>query len=146
MSEREPRRRPGIGRGVLAALCAVSLALTVLSGCRVYVMDSTPRNPFLGEWHTEYPLAGGGRLLFEYEFERDRSYIYSESTSGAARVRIEIHGTYDYDDDTLILTPSASRLVPSRLRYNFKSNGELELESQIDEGFTVTLTYHRPHP
>ena len=146
MSERAPKRRPGIGRGMLAVLCAVSLALTVLSGCNVYFMGSTARNPFLGEWHAEFPLTGGGKLLFEYEFERDYSYIYSESASGAARVRIEIHGTYEYDRGTLTLTPNSSRLAPSQLKYKFNSDNDLELESQIDEGFKVTLTYHRDHP
>ncbi len=139
------RRRSRIGVVALAALCATLLALTSLSGCRVYVSGSVPRNPFVGEWHAEFPLTGGGRLSLEYEFERDYSYIYIESASGAARVRIEIHGTYDYKDGTLILTPNSSRLAPSRLTYEFKSDIELELESQIDEGFTVTLTYHR-HP
>ena len=46
---------------------------------------------------------------------------------------------------TLILKPNSSRFPPSRLKYEFKSDNELELESRIDTGYTVRLTYHR-HP
>ena len=144
MSEREPRRRPGIGTSMLAALCAVSLALTVLSGCRVYVMGSTVRNPFVGEWHAEF-TSTGTRLSYTYVFERDGtySYIYTESTSRMGGRKIEIEGTYDYDGDTLVLTPDSTRFARSEFEYEFTSDDDLELESEIDTGVTVTLTYHR---
>ena len=143
MNVQERRRGFRTGVGAMAALCAVLLALTSLSGCRVYVMGSTPPNPFLGEWHAEFTSAGR-RDSFEYEFERDGSYSYiSESASGAGAISVEIQGTYDYDDETLILTPNSSRFAPSQLKYEFKGDNELELESRIDTGYTVRLTYHR---
>lgn len=146
MSEREPKRRkPVIGRGVLAVLCAASLALTVVSGCRVYVMGSTVRNPFLGEWHAEFPGVSG-RISYTYEFKSDGRYRYVRALAGGGgSFRREITGTYDYDDDTLILTPDASSLPQSRLNYEFTSDDDLQLESEIDTGVTDTLTYHR-HP
>ena len=139
-------RRRGFrtGVGAPAALCAVLLALTLLSGCSVTVVSSQ-RNPFVGEWHAEFP-ASSGRISYTYEFERDGSYRYiSASASGAGSLRIEIEGTYDYDDDTLILTPRATSVTPSRLTYEFVNDEELQLESKIDTGLTITLTYHR-HP
>ena len=134
-----------IGVGALAALCAILLALTALSGCRFYVVGSTPRNPFLGEWHAEFPSAGR-RLSYEYHFESDSSYTYiRESASGTGGMLAEIQGTYDYDEETLILTPNSNIVPSSQLKYEFRNDDELQLESQIDTGFTVTLTYHR-HP
>ena len=144
MRLRKPRMGLDIGKGVPAALCAVLLALTALSGCSVFVVSSQ-RNPFLGEWHAEFPAASG-RISYTYEFERDGSYRYvSASASGAGGFRIKIEGSYDYDDDTLILTPKATSVATSRLRYEFTMDDELQLESEIDTGLTITLTYHR-HP
>ena len=145
MNVQERTRGFRIGVGVLAALCAVLLGLTALSGCRVYVVGSTPRNPFLGEWHAEFP-AVSGRISYAYEFERDGRYRYVRAlVGGAGSFRREITGTYDYDDDTLILTPDASSVAPSRLKYKFTNDDELQLESETDTGVTDTLTYHRPH-
>ena len=139
------KRGFGIGKGALAPLCAVLLALTALSGCRFYVVGSTPRNPFLGEWHADFPSASG-RLSYEYEFQSDGSYTYIwDSASGTGGMLTMILGTYDYDDETLFLTPDSNIVPSSQLRYEFKNDDELQLESQIDAGFTVTLTYHR-HP
>ena len=145
MNVQERTRGFRIGVGVLAALCAVLLGLTALSGCRIYVVGSTPRNPFLGEWHAEFPSAGG-RLSYEYVFESDGSYTYiSALASGTGGVLTRILGTYDYDDETLILEPNSSIVPSSLLRYKFQNDDELQLESQIDTGLTVTLTFHR-HP
>ena len=144
MTAQGRRRGFWTGVGVPAVLCATLLALTSLSGCSVTVVGSQ-RNPFVGEWHAEFP-ASSGRISYPYEFERDGSYRYiSASASGAGSLRIEIEGTYDYDDDTLILTPRATSVAPSRLTYEFVNDEELQLESEIDTGLTITLTYHR-HP
>ena len=124
---------------VLAALCAVLLAL---SGCTVYG-GYRPPNPFVGEWHTEFTSAGT-RFSAEYEFRSNRRYSYiRQSASGVVRVIVRTHGTYRYDDDTLVLTPDASDVDPSRFRYKFTIDGDLELEEQISPSITLVLTYHR---
>ena len=134
-----------IGVGAVAALCAVLLALTSLSGCRVYVVDSAPRNPFLGEWHTEFTSAGS-RFSAEYEFKSNGRYTYlRQSSSGVMRLRVSTQGTYDYDDETLLLTPDADDVNPSRFRYEFTGDDELELEERISTSVTLVLIYHRPH-
>ena len=141
MSAQGRKKGFGIGVGVLAALC-VLLGLTALSGCSVVVVSSQ-RNPFLGEWHAEFP-AVSGRISYAYEFERDGRYGYVRAlVGGAGSFRREITGTYDYDDDTLILTPDASSVALSRLKYEFTNDDELQLESETDTGLTDTLTYHR---
>ena len=134
-----------IGVGAVAALCAVLLALTSLSGCRVYVVDSAPRNPFLGEWHTEFTSAGS-RFSAEYEFKSNGRYTYlRQSSSGVMRLRVSTQGTYDYDDEKLLLTPDADDVNPSRFRYEFTGDDELELEERISTSVTLVLIYHRPH-
>ena len=142
MNAQGRKRSFRIGVRVLAALCAVLIALTAVSGCTLFVVG-TPRNPFVGEWHAEFPSTSG-RISYEYEFERDGSYSYVRAlASGAGSFRIEIKGTYDYDDETLILKPRSSRFAPSQFEYKFTDDDELQLESEIDTGFTETLTYHR---
>ena len=139
-----PGRKRGfrIDVGALAALCAVLLALTALSGCRVYVMGSTLRNPFLGEWHAKYTWDGVSYSA-EYEFENNGRYSYSSrSSSGAVREEEMTPGTYDYDDETLFLTPDASDVDPSQFKYEFTSD-ELELEERISTSATRVVTYHR---
>ena len=137
------KRGFGIGVGALAGLCAVLLALTALSGCRVYVVGSTPRNPFLGEWHAAFPSAGG-RLSYEYVFESDGSYTYTtESASGTGGMRAAILGTYDYDDETLFLTPVPSDVAPSEIEYEFKNDDNmLELRERITTSRTRVVVYH----
>lgn len=136
------RRGSRIGVGALA-LCAALLALTSLSGCvRVYA-GGTPRNPFLGEWHTEF-ASGGSRFSAEYEFRSNGRYSYiRQSASGVVRVIVRTQGSYRYDDDTLVLTPDASDVDPSRFEYEFTSDDEMELEEQISPSITLVLTYHR---
>ena len=142
MNTRGRRRGSRIGVGAMAALCAVVLVVTSLSGCRGYYAVVVPRNPFLGEWHAEFAVTGG-RISYEYEFESDGSYRYVRvSATGAGSLRVEIEGTYDYDHDTLTLTPYASSIARSQFEYEFIGD-ELQLESEIDTGVTVTLTYHR---
>ena len=142
MNTRGRKRGFRIGVGALAALCAVVLALTAMSGCTVYV-SSTPRNPFVGEWHTEFTSAGT-RFSAEYEFRRNGTYSYiRQSASGVVRVIVRTQGRYRYDDDTLVLTPDASDVDPSRFEYEFTSDDELELEEQISPSITLVLTYHR---
>ncbi len=133
-----------IGVGVLAASCATLLALTALSGCTVYV-SSKPGNPFVGKWHTEF-TTGGSRFSAEYEFQSNGRYSYArQSASGMIRMIVRTRGRYRYDDDTLVLTPDASDVDPSRFEYEFTSDNELELEEQISPSITLVLTYHR-HP
>ena len=118
MNLHERKRGLRIGVGVLAALCAVLLGMTSLSGCRVYVMGSTPRNPFLGEWHTD-STEDGVDFSAEYEFENNGRYSYSSRrSSGAMRRIIMTRGTYRYDDETLFLTPvpSGHRSFPAQVR------------------------------
>ena len=136
------RRGFRIGVGALA-LCAALPALTSLSGCvRVYA-GVTPRNPFVGEWHTEFTSAGT-RFSAEYEFRSNGRYSYMRQTaSGVVRVIIRTQGTYQYSDDTLVLTPDASDFGPSRFRYEFTIDGDLELEEQISPSITLVLIYHR---
>ena len=130
------------GVGAPAALCAVLLALTLLSGCSVTVVGS-PRNPFVGEWHTEFTSAGS-RFSAEYEFRSNSRYTYiRQSASGVVRVTVRTQGTYRYDDETLVLTPDASDVGPSRFTYEFTSDDELELEEQISPSITLVLTYQR---
>ena len=136
------RRGFRTGVGAPAALCAVLLALTLLSGCSVTVVSS-PRNPFVGEWHTEFTSAGS-RFSAEYEFRSNSRYTYiRQSASGVVRVIVRTQGTYRYDDETLVLTPDASDVGPSRFTYEFTSDDELELEEQISPSITLVLTYHR---
>lgn len=132
-----------IGVRALAGLGAVLLALISLAGCTIYA-GYRPPNPFVGEWHAEF-TSTGTRLSYTYVFERDGtySYIYTESTSRMGGRKIEIEGTYDYDGDTLVLTPDSTRFPRSEFEYEFTSDDDLELESEIDTGVTVTLTYHR---
>ena len=145
MNLHERKRGLRIGVGVLAALCAVLLGMTSLSGCRVYVMGSTPRNPFLGEWHTD-STEDGVDFSAEYEFENSGRYSYSSRrSSGAMRRIIMTRGTYRYDDETLFLTPVPSDTAPSQLKYEFTPNDELELEEQISTSETIVRIYHRPH-
>lgn len=126
-----------------AALSAVLLALTLLSGCSVVVV-STPRNPFVGEWHTEFTSAGT-RFSAEYEFRSNGRYTYvRQSASGVIRLIVSTQGTYRYDDETLSLTPDTGDVGPSRFKYKFTSDGDLELEEQISPSITLILTYH-PH-
>ncbi len=142
MNTRRRRRGFRIGVGVLAALCAVMLALTALSGCTVYA-GYRPPNPFVGEWHTEFESAGT-RFSAEYEFRSNRRYSYiRQSASGVVRVIVRTQGTYRYDDEALLLTPDASDVDPSRFRYEFTIDGDLELEEQISPSITLVLTYHR---
>lgn len=145
MNTRGRKRGFRIGVVALAAMCGTLLAVTALSGCSVVVVSS-PRNPFVGEWHAEF-ASGGTLRSYAYVFGRDDSYsyIYTESTSRSGGIQIEIEGTYDYDGDTLVLTPDSTRFDRSKFEYEFTSDGDLELESQIDTGVTVRLTYHR-HP
>lgn len=138
----------GGGRGfricvvALSALCAILMTVTALSGCTVYV-SSKPRNPFVGEWHTEFTSAGS-RFSAEYEFRSNRRYAYvRQSASGVVRVIVRTQGTYRYNDETLLLTPDASDVDPSRFRYDFTGDDELELEEQISPNITLALTYHR---
>ena len=142
-----PGRKRGfrIGVGAVAALCAVLISLTSVSGCTVFVVGSTPRNPFLGEWHAEFKSAGS-RFSAEYEFKNNRRYTYlRQSSSGVVRVIISTRGTYDYDDKTLLLTPDADDVNPSRFRYEFTEDGDaLELEERISTSVTLVLIYHRP--
>ena len=143
-----PGRKRGfrIGVGAVAALCAVLISLTSVSGCTVFVVGSTPRNPFLGEWHAEFK-SPGSRFSAEYEFKNNRRYTYlRQSSSGVVRVIISTRGTYDYDDETLLLTPDADDVNPSRFRYEFTEDGDaLELEERISTSVTLVLIYHRPH-
>ncbi len=144
MTEQGRRRSLRIRVVAPVALCAVLIALTVLSGCSVTVVRSQ-QNPFVGEWHAEFPGVSG-RISYTYEFERDGTYSYVRALAGGTgSFRREITGTYDYDDDTLILEPDASSFPRSLLNYEFTSDEELKLESEIDTGVTDTLTYHR-HP
>ncbi len=144
MSEREPKSRSGIVKGMLAALCAVSLALTVLSGCRVYVMGSTVRNPFLGEWHAEYTWDGISYST-AYEFDSNGRYSYSNirrSTSGMVGEEEMTQGTYDYDNETLFLTPVPSDVAPSEIEYEFIRDNMLELRERITTSRTRVVVYH----
>ena len=142
MSEREPKRKSGIGRGVLTALCAVSLALTVLSGCSVTVVNSQ-RNPFLGEWHADYTSVGS-RFSAEYEFFGNSRYTYvRQSAGGVVEITVRTRGAYQYDGEILTLTPDASDVGPSRFEYEFTSDDALRLKEQISPSVTLTLTYHR---
>jgi len=144
MNTQGRRRGFRIGVGAVAALGAVLLALTALSGCTVYA-SYRPSNPFVGEWHTEFTSAGT-RFSAEYEFRSNRRYSYIRQTaSGVVRVTVRTHGTYRYDDEILVLTPDASDVDPSRFRYEFTSDDELELEEQLSPSITLVLTYHR-HP
>ena len=134
-----------IGFGTLAALCAVLLGLTALSGCRVYVMSSTPRNPFLGEWHTD-STEDGVDFSAVYEFENNGRYSYSSRKLSSAMRRIKMtRGTYRYDDETLFFTPVPSDTAPSQLKYEFTPNDDLELEERISTSETIVRIYHRPH-
>ena len=145
MNVQERKRGFRTGVGALAGLCAVLLALTSLSGCRFYIGGSAAPNPFLGEWHTEFTSAGS-RFSAEYEFMRNGRYTYiRQSSSGVVRVIISTRGTYEYDDDTLSLTPDADDVDRSSFKYEFTSDGALELEEQISASITLVLTYH-PHP
>ena len=147
MNVQERTRGFRIGVGVCWQRCAQSCSgLTALSGCRVYVVGSTPRNPFLGEWHTDFTSAGS-RFSAEYEFKNNRRYTYlRQSSSGVMRLRVSTQGTYDYDDETLLLTPDADDVNPSRFRYEFTEDGDaLELEERISTSVTLVLIYHRPH-
>ena len=131
-----------IGVVAPAALSAVLLALTLLSGCSVVVVSSPP-NPFVGEWHAEFTSAGT-RFAAEYEFRSNDRYTYVRQTaSGVVRVTVRTQGTYRYDDETLSLTPDASDVAPSRFKYEFTTDGGLELEEQISPSITLVLTYHR---
>ena len=145
MSEREPKRKSGIGRGVLAALCAGSLALTVLSGCRVYVMGSTAPNPFLGEWHADYTWDGISYST-EYEFGDDGRYTYiniRQSTSGMVGEKDEAQGSYEYDGETLFLKPVTSDVTPSEIEYEFIGDSMVKFTERITASRTRTVTYHR---
>ena len=143
MNTRGRRRGFRTGGRVPTALCAAVIALIALSGCTVYVGGRTARNPFLGEWHTEFTSAGT-RFSAEYEFRSNGRYSYiRQSASGVVRVIVRTQGRYRYDDDTLVLTPDASDVDPSRFEYEFTSDDELELEEQISPSITLVLTYHR---
>ena len=142
-----PGRKRGfrIGVGAVAALCAVLISLTSVSGCTVFVVGSAPRNLFLGKWHTEFTSAGS-RFSAEYEFKSNGRYTYiRQSSSGMVRIIISTRGTYEYDDEILSLTPDASDVDPSRFKYEFTGDDELELEERISTSVTLVLTYHRPH-
>ena len=137
-------RRGGfrIGVGALAALCAVLLALTSLSGCRVYVAGSTARNPFLGEWHVEY-TRDGVDYSTEYDFDNNGRYSYSSlETIPGVRDEIMTQGTYNYDDTTLFLTPDSSD-DPSQFEYEFTSDDVLELKARVSTIRTRVVVYHR---
>ena len=142
MNAQGRRRGFRITVGTLAVLCAALLALTSLSGCkRIYVMTIAPPNPFLGEWHAEYTWDGVAYST-EYEFESNGRYSYrSQSSSGAIREQEMTEGTYDYDSDTLVLTPDSS-VVDSRFRYEFTSDDELELEERISATRLRVVVYH----
>ncbi len=145
MTAQGRRRGFWTGVGVPAALCAVLLALTVLSGCSVTVVSS-PRNPFVGEWHTEFTSAGS-RFSAEYEFFDNNRYTYvRHSAGGVLEIIVTTRGTYRYDDETLSLTPDVSDVDPSRFEYEFPSDTELRLREQISPSITLVLTYHRHHP
>ena len=142
-----PGRKRGfrIGVGVLAALCAVLLGLTALSGCRLYVMGSTPRSPFLGEWHADYTWDGVSYST-EYEFDNNGRYSYSNirrSTSGMVGEEEMTRGSYDYDNDTLFLTPVPSDVAPSQFEYEFMNGNMLELRERITTSRTRVVVYHR---
>ena len=144
MSEREPKRRPGIGRVVLAALCAVSLALTVLSGCRVYVTSSGALNPFLGEWHAEYTWDGISYET-EYKFDSNGKYSYSnirQSTSGMVGDEVKTEGSYEYDSETLSLTPVPGDLAFPEIEYEFIGDDMLELRERVTTSRTRVVVYH----
>ena len=130
------------GVGVLAGLCAVLLALTSLSGCRVYVMGSTARNPFLGEWHAEY-TRDGVHFSTEYELDNNGRYSYSSlESSPGVRDKVMTQGTYNYDDTTLFLTPDSSD-DPSQFEYEFTSDDVLELKARVSTIRTRVVVYHR---
>lgn len=131
-----------IGLVAPAALSAVLLALTLLSGCSVVVVNS-PRNPFVGEWHTEFTSAGS-RFSAEYEFFGNGRYTYDRhSAGGVFEIIVATQGTYRYDEETLTLTPDVSDVDPSRFEYVFPSDSELRLREQISPSITLVLTYHR---
>ena len=142
MNAQGRRRGFRIGMGALAALCAVLLALTSLSGCRVYVAGSTARNPFLGGWHAEY-TRDGVDYSTEYEFDNNGRYSYSSlETSPGVRDEIMTQGTYSYDDRTLFLTSESSD-DPSQFEYEFTSDDELELKARVSASRTRAVVFHR---
>ena len=139
-------RRRGFRTGVvaLAALCATLLALTSLSGCRVYVMGSTARNPFVGEWHAEYTWDGISYST-EYEFDNNGRYSYSNirrSTSGMVGEEEMTRGSYEYDSETLFLTPVLGDVAASEIEYEFISDNMLELRERITTSRTRVVVYH----
>ena len=147
MSKREPKRRPSIGRGVLAAVCAVSLALIVLGGCRVYVSSSGALNPFLGEWHAEYTWEGISYST-EYEFDSNGRYSYSNirrSTSGMVGDEVMSQGRYEYDSETLSLSPPPGDIAFSEIEYEFIDDDMLELRERVTASRTRVVVYHH-HP
>ena len=83
MRLRKPKMGLDIGKGVPAALCAVLLALTALSGCSVFVVGSQ-RNPFLGEWHAEVPAVSGGISSTRTNSRADGRYRYVTSVGRPA--------------------------------------------------------------
>ena len=139
------RRRRGfrIGVGALAALCATLIAL---SGCQVSVTTRfEPQNRFVGGWHADFTWAGTSYSV-EYKFQSNGKYSYvRQSASGVVRVIVRTQGAYRYSDETLELIPDASDVGPSRFRYKFTSDGDLNLEEQISPSITRVLTYHRDH-
>ena len=137
-------RKRGFRNGVGVLACAVLLALTSLSGCRVYVVGSTPPNPFLGEWHAEY-TRDGVDYSTEYDFDNNGRYSYSSlETSPGVRDEIMTQGTYNYDDRTLFLTSESSD-DSSQFEYEFTSDNELELKARVSASRTRAVVYHR-HP
>ena len=138
------RRGFRIRVGALAALCAVLLALTALSGCRVYVTSSRALNPFLGEWHAEYTWEGISYST-EYEFDSNGRYSYSNirrSTSGLVGDEVTTQVSYEYDSETLSLTPVPGDLAFPEIEYEFISDTTLELRERVTASRTRVVVYH----
>lgn len=133
-----------ISVGALAALCAVLVALTALSGCRVYVTSSGALNPFLGEWHAEYTWEGISYST-EYEFDNNGRYTYiniRRSTSGMVGDEITSQGSYEYDSETLSLTPPPGDIAFSEIAYKFIGDNMLELRERVTASRTRVVVYH----
>ena len=138
------RRGFRIRVGALAALCAVLLALTALSGCRVYVTSSRALNSFLGEWHAEYTWEGISYST-EYVFDSNGRYSYSNirrSTSGMVGDEVTTQGSYEYDSETLSLTPVPGDLAFPDIEYEFISDTMLELRERVTASRTRVVVYH----